>query len=248
MYDSARTNVEDLPRSYAELGEWIQENPGRFTYIAPGPGAFQGTRFVNQMFFELCGGRAAFDGPFNQEQYDECAPLVWEMLNSWEPYLWREGETYPANATEMIQLFANGEIDLAITQRGTGAAAFIAVGEVPESTRAYTFSENSIADFSYVAIPFNAPNKAAALVLANLILRPDMQAAQLVPENGAGFGLAIDPNRIEDADALTAINETISSIVGVADVNELASAAIGTVGPEYQVNIEADWQANVLQQ
>ena len=124
VYDTARMDADDLPRSYADLGEWIMANPGRFTYIAPGPGAFQGTRIVKQMFLESCGGYAPF-AEFDQALYDECAPQIWETLNEWEQYLWREGETYPATEAEMIELFANGEIDFAITQRGTGAAGYI---------------------------------------------------------------------------------------------------------------------------
>ena len=42
IYDSARMAEEDLPRSYAELSDWIAMNPGRFTYIAPGPGRLPG--------------------------------------------------------------------------------------------------------------------------------------------------------------------------------------------------------------
>ena len=41
IYDSARMSADDLPRTYDELDAWIQANPGRFTYIAPGPGGHQ---------------------------------------------------------------------------------------------------------------------------------------------------------------------------------------------------------------
>jgi hypothetical protein len=34
VHDTARTDEADLPRSYAELADWIEENPGRFTYPA----------------------------------------------------------------------------------------------------------------------------------------------------------------------------------------------------------------------
>ena len=43
---------------------------------------------------------------------------------------------------------------------------------MPETAKAFFFDENMIGGFSFVAIPFNAPSKAAALVLADLILRP----------------------------------------------------------------------------
>jgi putative spermidine/putrescine transport system substrate-binding protein len=248
LWDTARMSEEDLPRSYAELTAWIEANPGRFTYVAPGPGAFQGTRFVKQIFFELSGSRDQWDGEFNQELYDEWAPQVWDLLNSWEPNLWREGETYPADSTELLELFANGEVDFALTQAPSGAARDISAGLVPETASAFTFDANSIGDFNYVAIPFNAPNKAAALVLANLMLRPDRQAAQVVPENGFGLGLGIDTSRVTDEadrEAIAAALETFGD--AAADSDRLGAALVADLVAEYQSLIETDWEANVLQ-
>lgn len=248
IYDSARMTADDLPRSYAELSDWIGMNPGRFTYIAPGPGAFQGTRFVKQALFEISGGQSQWVGDFNQMLYDEHAPALWDMLNGWEENLWRGGETYPANIGELHELFANGEIDFTLTQRITGAAVDIDSGLIPPTSRAFSFDDNMIGDFNYVAIPYNAPNKAAALVLANLILRPDRQALQVVPENGFGLAYGIDVSRVTDeADvaALQAASESLGD--AAADPSRLAGALVSDIAAEYQVLIEADWEANVLQ-
>lgn len=248
IYDSARMSADDLPRSYAELNDWIGMNPGRFTYIAPGPGAFQGTRFVKQALFEISDGQAQWVGDFNQELYDEHAPALWDMLNSWEENLWRGGETYPANIGELHELFANGEIDFTLTQRITGAAVDIASGLIPPTSRAFSFDDNMIGDFNYVAIPYNAPNKAAALVLANLILRPDRQALQVVPENGFGLAYGIDVSRVTDPDDVAALQAASESLGdAAADPARLAGALVSDIAAEYQVLIEADWEANVLQ-
>ncbi|MGB7341058.1 MAG: ABC transporter substrate-binding protein [Phototrophicaceae bacterium] len=248
IYDTARMSEEDLPRSYAALTEWIEANPGRFTYIAPGPGAFQGTRFVKQALFEISGGQEQWVGDFNQELYDEWAPALWDTLNGWEENLWRGGETYPATVNELHELFANGEIDFTITQAISGAGPAIAEGLIPPTSRAFAFDDNMIGDFNYVAIPFNAPNKAAALVLANLILRPDRQALQVVPENGFGLGFGIDVNRVEDESMVDALNEAITNLgEGAADPATLAASLVADIAAEYQTAIEADWEANVLQ-
>jgi putative spermidine/putrescine transport system substrate-binding protein len=248
IYDTARMSEEDLPRSYAELTEWIEANPGRFTYIAPGPGAFQGTRFVKQALFEVSGGQEQWVGDFNQELYDEHAPALWEMLNGWEENLWRGGETYPANVNELHELFANGEIDFTITQAIAGAGPAIAEGLIPPTSKAFTFDDNMIGDFNYVAIPFNAPNKAAALVLADLILRPDRQALQVIPENGFGLGFGIDVNRVEDEEMVAALEEAVANLGdGAADPADLAASLVADIAAEYQSLIESDWEANVLQ-
>ena len=248
IYDSARMSADDLPRSYAELSDWIAMHPGRFTYIAPGPGAFQGTRFVKQALFEVSGGQSQWVGDFNQELYDEHAPALYEMLNDWEPNLWRGGETYPANINELHELFANSEIDFTLTQRIAGAAPDIASGLIPPTSRAFSFDDNMIGDFNYVAIPFNAPNKAAALVLSNLILRPDRQALQVIPENGFGLSFAIDVSRVEDESDLMALEEASNSLgEAAADPARLAGALVSDIAAEYQALIESDWEAMVLQ-
>lgn len=247
VYDSARMSEEDLPRSFAELSEWIEANPGRFTYIAPGPGAFQGTRFVKSLLFELSGGQEQWVGDFDQELYDEHAPALWEMLNSWEENLWRGGETYPADINELNELFANGEIDFTVTQRFAGAGPDIENGLLPPTARAFAFDDNMIGDFNYVAIPFNAPNKAAAMVLANLIIRPDRQALLVVPENGVGGGMSIDVTRVEDEAMVMALEEAAANLgEAAAPAADLANSLVSDIVAEYQTLIEADWEANVL--
>ena len=247
IYDSARMSEEDLPRSYAELTEWIEANPGRFTYIAPGPGAFQGTRFIKQALFEVSGGQEQWVGEFNQELYDEYAPALWEMLNGWEANLWRGGETYPTNVNELHELFANGEIDFTLTQAIAGAGPDIAAGLLPPTSRAFAFTENMIGDFNYLGIPFNAPNKAAAMVLANLVLRPDRQALQVIPENGVGGGFSIDVTRVEDEADQMALDDAINNLgESAAPPADLASSLVSDIAAEYQTLMEADWEANVL--
>lgn len=248
IYDTARMSEDDLPRSYAQLTTWLMDNPGRYTYIAPGPGAFQGTRFVKQVLFEISGGQEQWLGDFDQELYDRWSPELWDLLNSWEPYLWREGQTYPTTENELHTLFANNEVDFTITQAISGASTYIADGLLPPTSRAYVFDDNMIGDFNYVAIPFNAPNKAAALVLANLILRPDRQALQVVPENGFGLGFAIDVSRVDDPEMVALLEDAAANLgSGAADPQALAASLVSDIAAEYQSLIEMDWEANVLQ-
>lgn len=247
VYDSARNDEAELPRSYAELTEWIAANPGEFSYMAPGPGAFVGTRFVKQMFFEMSGGQEQWVGEFNEDLYNEWAPQVWAELVAWEPNLWREGETYPGSQAETNELFANGEIAFNFTQSPSGAAPMIAAGLVPPTSRAFSFTQNMIGDFNYVAIPFNAPNKAAALVTADLILRPDRQAFQVQPEYGFCCGWGIDVSRVTDPADLEAINVAMQNLGEAAeDPNILAGALVADIAAEYQTRIEADWERYVL--
>lgn len=171
---------------------------------------------------------------------------MWDLLNAWKPYLWRNGETYPANVNELHQLFANGEVDFTITQAPAGAGPAISAGLIPDTSRAFALQEYLIGDYNYVAIPFNASHKAAALVLANLLLRPDRQAGHILPETGFGLGYAIDLNRVsyEGRALLEASLEQLGDVG--ADASLLAEALVPDMAPQAQSIIEADWEAKVL--
>ncbi len=246
IYDSARMSADELPRSYAELKDWACEHPGRLTYIAPGPGAFQGTRFVKGALFEISGDAAQW-GNFDEDLWDRWSPELWEYFNEIKPCLWREGETYPKDEFELHSLFANNEVDFSITQAIVGAGALIDEGLVPKTARAFVFDNYMIGDFNYVAIPANASNKAAALVLANLILDPEFQAAQVLPENGFGLGFGIDVNRVTDPEQLQALESAMENLGEAATpANDMANSLVGDFAAPYQTLVEEGWRESVL--
>ena len=246
IYDSARMDADSLPRSYADLAVWACDHPGRFTYIAPGPGAFQGTRFAKGALFEISGDATQW-GTVNEALWDEWSPKVWDYFNKFKTCLWREGETYPKDEYELHSLFANNEVDFSITQAIVGAGALIDEGLVPTTSRAFVFDNYMIGDFNYVAIPSNASNKAAALVLANLILDPEFQAAQVLPENGFGLGFGIDVTRVTDPDQVAVLEDALANLGEAATpAEDMAKSLVGDAASPYQSMVEEGWRENVL--
>jgi putative spermidine/putrescine transport system substrate-binding protein len=247
IYDSARIKADELPHSYADLKTWACAHPGRFTYIAPGPGGFLGTRFVKGALYELSGGAEQWQ-TFDQATWDKWSPPLWAYLNELKPCLWRNGETYAKDEAELKNLFANNEVDFSMTNDITGAGTGITSDLLPATSRAFVFDKYMIGDFNYVAIPLNAPNKAAALVLANLLLEPEFQAAQILPENGFGLGYAIDVTRVTDSAALSALQSASTKLGDSATpASDLAKSLVGDTAAEYQNLVEQDWATNVLQ-
>ena len=247
IYDSARLQQDELPRSYANLKTWACAHPGRFTYIAPGPGGFLGTRFVKGALYELSGGAEQWLA-FDQATWDRWSPELWKYFSELKPCLWRNGETYPKSESELVALFANNEVDFSMTNDIIGAGRWIADGLMPETARSFVFDNYMIGDFNYVAIPANAPHKAAALVLANLLLEPEFQAAQILPENGFGLGFAIDVNRVSDSAAVTKLQEAANKLGEAATpASDLAKSLVGDTAAEYQNLVEQGWLANILQ-
>jgi putative spermidine/putrescine transport system substrate-binding protein len=177
-YDSAK--VQQPPRTIDALLEWIRANPGKFTY--PAIPDFTGSVFVRHLFYHVAGGYEELLGPFDQELFDTVAPKLWKLLNDLEPYLWREGNTYPETHTKLQDLLANGEVYFDVSYNPNEAASLISQGRYPQSVRTFVFDSGTIGNTHYVAISYNSSSKAAAMVLANLLLDPAAQYEKSRPE------------------------------------------------------------------
>jgi putative spermidine/putrescine transport system substrate-binding protein len=246
IYDTARIDEDDLPRSYEEMQEWACDNPGHFTYIAPGPGAFQGTRFVKGALYEISGEVREWRS-FDEELWDEWSPELWDYWNDIKPCLWEEGVRYPADEMELLELFKDEEVDFALTQIIAGTGPLIVDGLVPSTARPFVFDDHMIGDYNYVAIPRNAPHKAAALVLANLLLEPQFQAAQILPDSGFGLGFGIDVSLVPEQEAEVLQQAQMQLGEFALSSEELQDALAPDTAPIYQELIEEGWQEYVLE-
>jgi putative spermidine/putrescine transport system substrate-binding protein len=178
VYDSAK--VPEPPRTIEDFLDWIRANPGKFTY--PAIPDFTGSVFVRHLFYHVAGGYEELLGPFDQELFDSIAPQLWTLLNDLEPYLWREGNTYPETHTKLQNLLANGEVYFDVSYNPSAAASLVSQGRYPESVRTYVFDTGTIGNTHYVAVSYNSSAKAAAMVLANLLLDPAAQYEKSRPE------------------------------------------------------------------
>jgi putative spermidine/putrescine transport system substrate-binding protein len=240
VHDAARTDASDLPRSYAELATWIEANPGRFTY--PALPAFHGTRFLTQWLFELSGGAEGWTDAFDEDAYLAASDELFTLLDRLRPFLWREGETYPNDIADLDRLFANGEVDLTFTQLPAGIGANIDTGILPATARPFVFDSGTIGDHHYLAIPVNASDAAAAMVLANLALEPDLQVAKLDPANGWGDGLAIDVTRLDPA-GQAAVEQVTDGLAELAVApEELAAVRLPNPTAALTDALDRDWQ------
>ncbi len=177
IYDEAR--IPKPPTTINSLLRWIRQNPGRFIY--PAAPDFTGSAFIRHFFYYFANELDLLLGEFNLDVYQPIAEKTWQTLNEIKPFLWREGTTYPETATQLEDLFSNGEIWFDMAYNPSEAASLVDQGRYPESTRTFVFDSGTIGNTHYVAIPFNSPNKAAAMVLANLLLDPAAQFEKSKP-------------------------------------------------------------------
>lgn len=202
IHDSAR--VADPPRTMADLSAWATAHPGRFTH--PSVQNFMGATFLKQALAELAPDPAVLTAPPDQATFDAATAPLWAWYDGLRPNLWRGGRTFPENESVQQQLLADGEVDFAMALDPGAAAAAVSKGLLPDSVRTYGPKAGSIGNVSFVAIPFNATAREGALVLADFLIDPAVQArAQDVRVLGAYS--VLDPGRLDAAqrDALAAL-------------------------------------------
>jgi putative spermidine/putrescine transport system substrate-binding protein len=237
-HDSAK--VPDPPRSIPALLDWIRANPGRFTY--PAPPDFNGSAFVRHVFYHAAGGVGNLLGDFDQARFDAAAAATWDILNGIEPVLWREGATYPTSISQLNTLFANAEVDFTFNYDPAQFGLAVDAGTYPDTVRSFGLTDGTIGNTSYTVIPFNSPNKAAAMVLQNLLLSAEAQLEKARPEVwGASPAIEIDraPPNIRAAFA------ALPAHPSVVPATELARAALPELQADWISAIEQGWQAEV---
>jgi putative spermidine/putrescine transport system substrate-binding protein len=236
-YDTART--PDPPRTIPALGEWIDAHPGRFTYIAPPD--FTGSAFLRHVLFHFGGGAEPFREGFDEQLYRAAARKTFAWLNERERSLWRRGETYPATLRELNRLFANSEVDFAMSYGPSFASEAIERGEFPPTTRTLVFDTGTIANYNFLAIAFNAGNVAGALVAINHLLSFEA-ALDAMRELRTAFPLDLSRLAPEQRDAVSALPRGIATLPG--DV--LATHSLPEADARYLELFERDWRTEVL--
>ncbi len=234
-YDSAR--LTRPPRNMEALEAWLRANPGRFTY--PLPPEFLGSTFLKQALYDLTPFTDELLEPATDANYDRVTAPLWAFLERVTPLLWRRGRAYPQSGPRQLQLVADGEIDLAISFNPGEASAAISRYQLPPTVRTYVMDYGSLANASFLAIPFNASATEGAQVLANFLLSPEAQAHKLDP----GVWGA---ETVLDVDSLPARDRQLFENMERGPAT-LAPEALGTRLPEphpsWTERLEAEWEA-----
>ncbi|PLX38126.1 MAG: ABC transporter substrate-binding protein [Hyphomicrobiales bacterium] len=234
-HDTART--AEPPRSVAALLEWAKANPGRFSY--PQPPDFTGSTFLKQALAELVADPAVLQKPVDEADFDAVTAPLFAWLDELHPHLWRAGRAFPQNAAALRRLLADGETEIAFSFTQSEASSAIARGELPDTVRSFVFDKGTIGNSHFVAIPFNANSKAAAMVVANFLMSPKAQIEKQKPDVWGDFTV-LDPSKLSDDDraALDAID------LGPATLSPAElGAAIPEPHPSWMTRLEEAWTA-----
>ncbi len=238
-HDLART--PQPPRTFAELRSWMEAHPGRFTY--PAPPDFTGSVFLRHVLLSYTGDPAAFTRGFDEARYQVAAKLAFGWLRDVKPFLWRQGQTYPASPQELNRLFANQEVDVSMNYSPMFASRAIERGEFPSTARTFVFTSGAIGNYSFLAIPFHASNPLGAMVTANHLMSPE----HLVPALRALGGPY--PHRLDALSAgQRAMVEGLPRDEATLPDAVLEAHFLPEPDAAYLVRLERDWRSEVLLQ
>ncbi|QBP42290.1 ABC transporter substrate-binding protein [Paenisporosarcina antarctica] len=178
-------NVKQPPLTIDELTQWIQNNPGRFTY--PDAADFTGNGFIRQLMYSLNLDQINGDPTLKQRQ------KAYEYLSEIKPNLWRQGKDYPKNLQQLDQMFGSSDVDFTMGFNERRALPFIENGTFNKSTRTFALNGQAVTNAHYLTIPFNSPNKEKALQVIEALTNYSMQAEKLKSDVwGDGSVLALD--------------------------------------------------------
>ncbi|MEM7721718.1 MAG: ABC transporter substrate-binding protein [Pseudomonadota bacterium] len=235
FHDTAR--VDAPPTSMMALLDWAEANPGRFAY--PAPPDFSGTTFLKQALIELTPDTEILQGPVTDANYEAAVEPLWAFLDELTPHLWRGGAAYPQTAPRLIQLMADGEIDIAFSFNPNEASNAIADFQLPDTVRSFVLDGGTLGNASFVAIPYNSSASEGAMVFANFLMSPEAQAHMQNPAVwGNGTVLALD--RLSEADR--ALFENLELGIATLPPEELGEP-LPEPHPSWVTRLDTDWAA-----
>lgn len=242
--NSDRVADEDVPSTFEDLTAYLEANPGKFTYVKPPH--FIGNTFVQAAVYAHNpdgNGAIPFQSSIDELGAAELARLIepgMEYLKSLDGLLHGAsggGARYPEDPSALNGLFLNGEIDFACNFGLYGVAIGLRDGTFPEGAEQFIFPEgNMIKNKNYLVIPANAPNPAAALVMANYMASVDAQASKL---EIAGMPPGVDPWTLTDEE-VARLTDASPGFVGITQAELDANTAPDTNATLVDV-IEATW-------
>ena len=183
-YNSDAIPEKEVPKTFADLIEWIKAHPGKFVYCRPDKGG-SGGNFVVRALYEVSGNDPKLWTPeFDQKLVDKYYPKLWDLLNSINADIYDKG-AYPAGNNPVLELFSNGEVDM-ISAWSDQAIQAISKGVLPPSTKLLQFSDLPMpGGYTHWSIPKNAANLKGAQDFVNYTLSAEGQTS-VVKEIG-GF-------------------------------------------------------------
>ena len=236
IYDSARYKLDDMPKSAPALLAFARQHPGRVTH--PTVRNFLGATFLKQALYDLLPDPSVLQQPATDASFVAVTAPLWAWYDQLRPTLWRAGREFPETGPAERQLMNDGAIDIHMAFDPAEAAVSIANQLLPPGARTFVMAKGTIGNTSFVAIPYNAAHKEAALVVADFLLEPATQSRAQDPDWGGNLtvlDLAKVPAGQRGAFAPKA------GMPGLPTLEELGTTLLEP-HPSWMTRITAEWE------
>lgn len=233
------TKTGDIPfTNWKTLLEYAKKHPGRFTY--PNVNNFTGSAFVRNITIGILG----YDNikKMTSKEFEKNLDSVWKYLNILEPYLWREGKTYPESEGKLDLLYSSGEIDITMGYTINKVNSKIESGDYPKTSQSFLLEKGTLFNNHYLAIPKNAKNKKEAIIIINQLISPEIQLLKQNPKNWGDFTI-LDMNKLSKKMQEKFLN--LNKNGKIPSLEELKKKRVMELKPEKLKLIEQGWSKNI---
>jgi putative thiamine transport system substrate-binding protein len=224
----------------AGMTDFAKRNPGRLTH--PNARNFLGATFLKQALHEFAPDPALLERPATSDSFATVTAPLWAWYQALRPLLWREGREFPESGPAQRQLLNDGEIDLLISFNPAEAAVSIANRLLPATARVHVLERGTIGNTSFVAIPYNAANREAAMVVANFLLEPATQARAQDPRHMGNFTV-LDLARLSESDHARFRDLSADPAL---PTNEMLGAPLPEPHPSWMTRLTVEWERRVV--
>lgn len=231
--------VAEPPRTRQALLEWLQEHPGRFTWDTE----FTGMTLLKSWLIDIAGGQESLAGDFDQAKYEKYSAQLWEYIRQLQPFLWREGKSFPNSVAQMHQMYANGELDFTMSNNDREVDNKVMQGVFPDTSRAFVFEGGTIQNSHYLGIPAGSNNKEAAMTVINFMISPQAQLKKMDPKVW-GDGTVLDLDKLPEEVAQQF--RDLEGRMHAPPRSELEQFALMELAPEYMIRISKDFRKEIL--
>lgn len=238
IYNSEKVN--NPPQTLEQLEIWVNENHGKFTI----GNDFTGMTLLKSWLIHLAGGKGSLAGEFDEEKYQKYSAKLWRYINRIKPYLWNNGESFPASVAQMHQLYASGELWFTMSNNDSEVDNKISQGMFPETSRAYVPKTGTIQNSHYMGIVNHSANKAAAMVVVNFLISPEAQYKKMQPQVW-GDGTVLSKKKLPDE-----WEKKFASIPGriyAPPRAEIQEKALIEPAPKYMIRLFEDFRKEVIE-
>lgn len=190
--------METPPQTLSEFKAYINANPGKVAL--PSLDSQEGQVFVQTLAASLCDQKQLYEKTLTPAQMNALFGPVAGFLNEVKPNLYNQGQTPPANATEMDKLFKAGQISFSMSMDQNRAVTMTKEEKMPDGAKASVLASGTTGIVYYGLIPFNSANKSGAMAVLNEWLSGEIQGNKYDPKNWGDLP-SVDPMRMEKTES-----------------------------------------------